>query len=717
MVVPADGLRRVAVARFAPVGLQQDAIDVGEFDGACLRAHGFEQRAGQDPQDPDPGMFIWPILLRFWPTAPVYDARGLPKRIDLSRTGSTIQQVAVQTRNFAGLVTKRRTDQLAATGTMPWIESNWTYDTWARVASQTVQKGTVGGGATPTQIAKQQLTYTGGDDPTTLVHTMGPTTAPVTRTLAFTYDERHQLTHATTTTGTAFDAQYAFGPAGRFTNVNIAQPAAVPNGNDVKPRNVNYVYGGPTNPVSPDPEQVTALTNVADSTPYATFAYDAAGNQTQRVIGDVAWLYLYDGEDRLRRVTKKSATTPMLVYSIEEYWYDENGSRIGVLKRDGAGVAQELIWFIGDTQAHYTAAGVVSKVLSHLSLGTPVARVERTGNTTTAIEYQFHGMASNTIAAVAADGTVNANVVYAPYGEVLEAQEAGGSVFGLAGHRRRFNDKYVDEIGGLGYYGARYYDNVLIGWTQGDPLYRVAPDAAWSEPRRAMLYSFSGQNPMRYIDPDGRDFLGISEAQVKQWSARALVDHFLTNNGSLGLQRGGIEGGPANMSQAQIDAEFEAALMPVLEKSWITQKMFAKVMIGQPNAFGKLHLTKQASMQDGPHVFWNPDGTKDAKGQPTKAITKDKSGNYHVEVLTGFSGLFHELWHLSEWRAGRGNQEEEATSQENKVREEQGENERACYDCVRYFVKKIISSTIFHPNGAGMGGSSPTPQGDIWPMP
>jgi len=88
---------------------------------------------------------------------------------------------------------------------------------------------------------------------------------------------------------------------------------------------------------------------------------------------------------------------------------------------------------------------------------------------------------------------------------VLEAQEAGGSVFGLAGHRRRFNDKYVDEIGGLGYYGASYYDNVLIGWTQADPKYRVAPDAAWSEPRRAMLYSFVMGNPMRYVDPDGRD--------------------------------------------------------------------------------------------------------------------------------------------------------------------------------------------------------------------
>ena len=46
-----------------------------------------------------------------------YDARGLPLQVKLSRTGITTQAVAVQTRNVAGLVTKRRTDQLAATGT------------------------------------------------------------------------------------------------------------------------------------------------------------------------------------------------------------------------------------------------------------------------------------------------------------------------------------------------------------------------------------------------------------------------------------------------------------------------------------------------------------------------------------------------------------------------------------------------------------------------
>jgi hypothetical protein len=59
-----------------------------------------------------------------------------------------------------------------------------------------------------------------------------------------------------------------------------------------------------------------------------------------------------------------------------------------------------------------------------------------------------------------------------------------------------------------------------MSWIQADPAYRFEPDAAWDQPRRANLYAFEGQNPLRYIDADGRDFAdvlarigtGISEA-------------------------------------------------------------------------------------------------------------------------------------------------------------------------------------------------------------
>src|SRR5204863_414568 len=81
----------------------------------------------------------------------------------------------------------------------------------------------------------------------------------------------------------------------------------------------------------------------------------------------------------------------------------------------------------GGAEAHYGTAGAVTHGYSHLSKGTPVARVDRTGNDSTAIEYQFHGIASNTIAAVSQNGTINAAFSYAPFGQVVEATDLGGA--------------------------------------------------------------------------------------------------------------------------------------------------------------------------------------------------------------------------------------------------------------------------------------------------
>jgi RHS repeat-associated protein len=84
-------------------------------------------------------------------------------------------------------------------------------------------------------------------------------------------------------------------------------------------------------------------------------------------------------------------------------------------------------------------------------------------------------------------------------------QASGASTATIAGQRRRFNDKFRDDLTGLSYYGVRYYDGLALGWTQADPMYRFVPDAAWAEPRRAGLYQFDLGNPVRYMDPDGRD--------------------------------------------------------------------------------------------------------------------------------------------------------------------------------------------------------------------
>ncbi|MFT3697710.1 MAG: RHS repeat-associated core domain-containing protein [Kofleriaceae bacterium] len=439
-----------------------------------------------------------------------YDNRGFPTSVTLSLSPTTTTRtVATQTRNVAGLVTSRHTD--TTTGTMTFVESNWTYDALGRVASQLVQEGPGN-----VQVAKQQLAYYGADEPKTLDQYLG------TNHKHFTYgfDFRHQLTTVgETLQPNAFTATYAYNAAGRFTAANETAVALA--NSDVRARNVNYQY------VGSDPQQITSLTNVTGGATAWAFAYDATGNETMRCSGPITsgsctgsdeTDYVYDGKDRLRRAIRKLSG---VVQSSEEYWYDGNNKRNIVVKKNGAGAKTETIWFMNDVEAHYDASNNWVRSYAYITMGTPVARVDTDTSQIGKIEYQFHGLGNSTLASVdESSGTINTSFTYAPFGEVVEATNAGGASAGVGTHPRRFNDKYTDAASGLHYYGARYYDPLTMTWTQPDQHYAKLPDRALTEPRRASLYTFSQNNPLRYVDPDGDD-----PVQTYLVSVSDYVDH------------------------------------------------------------------------------------------------------------------------------------------------------------------------------------------------
>jgi RHS repeat-associated protein len=430
-----------------------------------------------------------------------YDKRGLPFSVQLQTCvydPSTPISYMINTRNVAGLVTRRYSQPLV--GTITNAESDWTYDKVSHPTSQIVKKGVA-----LDQVARQDLLYFGNDNLKQLDHWLGVTNH---KRFAYGYDVRHQLTTVSESLQpNAFTATYGYGNAGRFASANESA-ASLPN-SDVKIRNVTYQYS------STDPERLITLKKTNNQT-YASYTYDDGGNQLTRTYSGnptLLWEYVYDGKNQLRRATKKSNN---VVQGSEEYWYDQSGKRTLLVKRDAVGNKTELIWFIEDTEAHYDATGNVTKVYGYATMGTPVFRVERTTDAASTVEYQFHGLASSTLATVdQVSGTINASFDYAPFGEIIEATDGGGSSAGIAKHRRRMNDKYVDELSDLAYYGFRYYDKTSMTWTQSDPLYRFAPDAAWSDPRRANLYSFDHNNPLRYLDPDGRS------DDVMTWGAAA----------------------------------------------------------------------------------------------------------------------------------------------------------------------------------------------------
>ncbi len=86
-------------------------------------------------------------------------------------------------------------------------------------------------------------------------------------------------------------------------------------------------------------------------------------------------------------------------------------------------------------------------------------------------------------------------LAYLPYGEDWVDIRSNG-FFGSA---YKFNGKEKDPETGYNYYGARYYTDRLSVWLSVDPLTDKYPSLSG--------YNYCANNPVRYIDPDGRDWI------------------------------------------------------------------------------------------------------------------------------------------------------------------------------------------------------------------
>ena len=104
------------------------------------------------------------------------------------------------------------------------------------------------------------------------------------------------------------------------------------------------------------------------------------------------------------------------------------------------------------------------------------------------------------------------HIEYTPYGELWIEEVAAG----LDKLPFRFTGKEMDEETGLYYYGACYLDPKYSRWLSGDPALGEYVPAAGSDPSELAgmggvfnvvnlhLYHYAGNNPVKYIDPDGK---------------------------------------------------------------------------------------------------------------------------------------------------------------------------------------------------------------------
>lgn len=110
------------------------------------------------------------------------------------------------------------------------------------------------------------------------------------------------------------------------------------------------------------------------------------------------------------------------------------------------------------------------------------------------VSYYHLDAVGNVLAVTDTAGVVIEQHDYLPFGD--EWNPTPGD------QPKRFTGKERDPETGLDYFGARYYGSKIGRFTTTDPVYTWRENLV--DPQRWNRYAYARNNPLRYVDPDGR---------------------------------------------------------------------------------------------------------------------------------------------------------------------------------------------------------------------
>ena len=223
-------------------------------------------------------------------------------------------------------------------------------------------------------------------------------------------------------------------------------------------------------------------------------AYDDSGN----LLVYQGSTFLYDGENRQALDTDPSSLGGGQML----YLYDGNGNRVAKEVQDGAATV-----YVYDAQ-NQLAAEYASTLAASLPCQTCYPSVDHLGSTR-----------------LLTDG--GANVIarhdYLPFGEEIAAGTAGRlAPWGAPdGVNQKFTGKVRDgdTVPNLDYFGARYYSGALGRWTSPDSV-NLTNERLLSPSTTLNKYAYGANNPLKYIDPDGKDV-------VAYYDHGGIAGHFM----------------------------------------------------------------------------------------------------------------------------------------------------------------------------------------------
>ena len=296
----------------------------------------------------------------------------------------------------------------------------------------------------------------------------------------FTYDNLNRIQQA-----------YTNGSIWGETFGSQAAPGGVPSTPGIDPWGNLWQRSAVTGKTSYEPLNVSVLTN----NQLSGFGYDAAGNITSN--GSTA--YNYDAENRLTKFI--TTGTDIYVYDgdgrrvkkntgpVTLYWYDMAGNVIDETNGSG-GLLSEYVYFNGK-------------------------RVARRDASNNSVHYYFSDHLGSASVVTDASGTMSQcpaanspmNYTTIPTGEEESDYYPYGGEMKLcdrAPQNYKFTGKERDAESGLDSFGKRFYASTMGRWMSPD-LVNVTEDRVVNPANTLNKYIYGGNNPPKYIDPDGQD--------------------------------------------------------------------------------------------------------------------------------------------------------------------------------------------------------------------
>jgi len=409
--------------------------------------------------------------------------------IGLSNTGTATANVALLTFTPRAQINTITNYTTASTGLS---SEQYSYDANLRPTGATATW--LSGSGTSGTILSQNRTY----DPASNVTSLSTTLAAVpgasgsggSETQNFCYDEQNRLVWAgnsgtqplagtgTCGSGTLATTLQNAGYGTSYLYTHLGQLWQGPQGGSSTPS--QYLYCDSTHP-----HQLTGLYTLGSTCSNKqgqtyTSSYDAWGNATSRNVNGTSATLSYDGLDHLTKWDAGSAGQ-------EQYVYDASGER--VLRRStSAGNTSMTVYAFGLEEHLYNGSGVNQGNTYYYSLGGLLIG-EFDGTNTNMFLTDALGSVLETISAASNSAAVQGNQVYGPYGTSRYQQGSMDTAKGFTG-------QYNDNLSGLDYYNARYYDPVVGRFLSADTL---QGNGAGIDP-----YAYVGGNPETYNDPTGQ---------------------------------------------------------------------------------------------------------------------------------------------------------------------------------------------------------------------